>query len=148
MGRTDSERFWQKVWHDEDTGCWVWLASLSSGYGQFYTGAGDQKKKWKSHRYAYEVMIGPIPEGLDLDHLCRNRACINPYHLDPVPNDVNHLRATSFALQGACQRGHVDNPRNTRTFPSGKKYCRVCALERQRANIERHRRQDDADGTV
>lgn len=74
---------------DETTGCWVWQRCLNAyGYGQMRVGG----KAWLAHRYYYEQTCGPIPDGLELDHLCRNRACVNPDHLEPVTRSVNTLR--------------------------------------------------------
>jgi hypothetical protein len=74
-----SERFWAKVYRGDD--CWEWLAAKSTaGYGRFKVAGGLVQ----AHRFAYEDIVGPIPDGLQLDHLCRNRACVNPDHLEPT----------------------------------------------------------------
>lgn len=81
-------RFWSRV-AETVGGCWLWTAAkCDNGYGRFRAGS----VLVRTHRYAYELMVGDIPEGLDLDHLCRNRACVNPYHLDPVTRGVNVRR--------------------------------------------------------
>lgn len=73
------DRFWEKV--DKSGECWLWTAyTTKKGYGQTHIGG---KTKY-AHRVAYELSVGPIPDGKELDHLCRNRACVNPDHLDPV----------------------------------------------------------------
>ena len=70
-------------------GCWVWLgAKMRNGYGQLVVGGVH----YAAHRYAYQELVGAIPAGLDLDHLCRNRACTNPDHLEPVTRSENLLR--------------------------------------------------------
>lgn len=99
-GLTADERFWR--WVERGEGCWLWLASTDTkGYGLF----GAEGKLSKAHRYAYELLVGPIPEGLVLDHLCRVRHCVNPDHLEPVTTYENILRG-----EGACasrMRGKV-----------------------------------------
>ena len=74
------ERFWEKVNLNLFTGCWEWQASLVTGYGRFWT----DEKKHLSHRWAYETYVGSIPEGFEIDHLCRNRRCVNVGHMDIV----------------------------------------------------------------
>ena len=82
--RTVEERFWAKV--DKTDGCWLWTASIhTTGYGQFRI----QGRTVVAHREAYRMLVGPIPEGLDLDHKCRNRACVNPAHLRPATHKQN-----------------------------------------------------------
>lgn len=84
------ERFWEKV---EPTGfCWNWTASTRNGYGQISVG-GRKGRIAGAHRVAYELLIGPIPDGLVIDHLCRNTLCVNPDHLEPVTVRENALRA-------------------------------------------------------
>lgn len=81
--RTTEERFWEKV--DQSGDCWMWLASkYPSGYGAFWT-----DRCHAAHRIAYEYSVGPIPDGLFLDHTCRNRGCVNPAHLRVVTNQQN-----------------------------------------------------------
>ena len=94
--RSEAERFWEKV--DATGDCWEWTSSRTrKGYGGFRAVSG-----WASaHRWAYEHLVGPIPPGLQIDHLCRVRHCVNPDHMEPVTNQVNQLRGTALnALQG------------------------------------------------
>lgn len=106
--RMISERFWAKVLQDDDTGCWIWQASRfpQTGYGAFNV----QGRVVAAHRFAYEDMVAEIPPGLVLDHLCRVRACVNPYHLEPVTDAVNIARGKAPShlakRSGTCQRGH------------------------------------------
>lgn len=125
-----AERFWAKV--DTSGECWLWTAYCDpAGYGRFAmsrsTGTGY------AHRIAYELTIGPIPEGLELDHLCRNRGCVRPSHLEPVTTKVNSMRSTSpiaaNALKTHCPQGHAYDEENTRRH-NGRRDCRACSRER------------------
>ena len=110
MGKTIPvlDRFWAKVQQTES--CWLWTAARDHrGYGEFRVELPPARPA-KAHRFAYETLIGPIPDGLELDHLCRVRNCVNPEHLEPVTGRVNTLRGESPAAQNArkthCVRGH------------------------------------------
>lgn len=97
-----SPRFEQKYIIDPETECWEWVAyRMKSGYGQF----SDQGRVVYAHRYSYEQHHGPIPDGMQVDHLCRNRACVNPAHLESVTQQEN-LRRGVLRTKRACPRGH------------------------------------------
>lgn len=86
---TLDERFWSRV-VEGPGGCWLWIGYLDKdGYGVFHLG---HSQPVRAHRWSYEQMVGPIPDGLAIDHLCRIVACVNPYHLDPVTTAVNNER--------------------------------------------------------
>ncbi len=89
---TREERFWAKVDRSGPGGCWLWTASTREGYGYFGLGRRDEGMV-DAHRFAYELLVGPIPAGLEIDHLCRVRRCVNPPHLEAVTSAENKRRA-------------------------------------------------------
>lgn len=94
-----ASRFWDKVDKDGHDGCWLWTDATSwNGYGRFYTGS----RVMSAHRLSYELAVGPIPDGLQIDHLCRVRACVNPAHLEPVTLAEN-IRRGAAARSGDAQ---------------------------------------------
>lgn len=119
----DETRFWSKV---DAADCWEWTGGKDpEGYGRFRLPSG-----WvRAHRWAWEHFVGPIPERLVLDHLCRNRGCVNPEHLEPVTVKVNVLRGTSFVSQNVakthCPKGHPYDEHNT-IHRNGRRVCRAC----------------------
>lgn len=128
----DEARFWEKVDRRGDDECWEWLAATSRGYGHFWAGADESIL---AHRYAYKLLVGPIPEGMTIDHLCRNTGCVNPAHMEPVTLAENILRGESPSAKAArqthCIRGHEYTPENTHTVmrPDGRlrhRECRTC----------------------
>lgn len=124
---TPGERFWAKVLIGDPEDCWLWTAyKQKSGYGKF---TFDGKSRL-AHRVAYERFIGPIPDGLVLDHLCRNPACVNPAHLEPVTQTEN-IRRAARSHRTACIRGHEYTDANTHWTKSGSPVCRVCARLRR-----------------
>lgn len=123
-----AERFWAKV--EQRGECWIWTgAVVGAGYGHF--AQGGPSKMMLAHRWAYEAMVAPIPEGLVLDHLCLNKLCVNPEHLDPVTQAVNIDRNPNAinktcAQVTHCPRGHEYDERNAR-WHNGRRHCRACA---------------------
>jgi len=134
-----ADRFWSKVDYGADDECWPWTgASHSRGYGSAY----KDGRVTTAHRVAYELAVGPIPEGLEIDHLCRNKLCQNPAHLEAVTRAVNLARRVSNGpprnegpLFPTC--GHARVPANVYVTPGrGYEECRACRTEASR----RHRR--------
>lgn len=121
------DRVMRYLREDESTGCWVWTGGLTRGYGRLRA----HGRSLTAHRVVYEAMVGEIPEGLQLDHLCRNRACSNPEHLDPVPPRVNTLRGTGHGSETHCPQGHPYSAANTYRY-RGRRYCRECNRIRRR----------------
>ena len=112
---------------DGPFGCMEWTAARhANGYGYVTVRRGE---KQQAHRAAYELLVGPIPEGLQLDHLCKNRGCCAPSHLEVVPAAVNNARSSSpsalNALKTACPAGHEYTPENT-ISTRGRRRCREC----------------------
>ena len=123
-------------------GCWEWTGYVRpNGYGCF----AIQYRKPGAHRYAYQLFRGPIPTGLTLDHLCKNRVCVNPWHLEPVSLRENLLRssdtqATINAKKRACINGHPFDKANTGTQGGGRwRDCRTCRRESQQRRRKERR---------
>ena len=131
-------RFWDKV-EVVDSGCWEWRGGLATnGYGRFNLGNG---KSAPAHRITYNLFKGDIPEGLEPDHLCRNRKCVNPDHIEAVTRRENIMRgllpATNRNLQLSkthCPQGHSYDEINTYIDSRGYRHCRMCNRPTGRRN--------------
>ena len=137
------ERLIEKVSHEPMSGCWLFTGGLDTdGYGMIGIGSmlDGSRTVTKTHRVAYAFLVGPIPEGMTLDHKCRVRCCVNPDHLEPVPQPVNVLRGESPSAKNArkthCSHGHAFIEANTYiTIRKGQRQrrCRTCLLAWQKA---------------
>jgi hypothetical protein len=126
------ERF-KKYVDVQQSGCWKWTGSLTKGYGQMSDtyNKGVKRRSILAHRFAYERKYGCVPEGKQLDHLCRNRWCCNPDHLEPVTckENLNRGHHPNMILKrsGVCKRGHAVNKENMYYRKNGRLgYCRIC----------------------
>lgn len=122
----NTERFWSRV--DKSGECWIWQGAPNhAGYGRF--------NQQMAHRVAYEINVGPIPDGLTIDHLCKTRNCVNPAHMEPVTLAENVRRAERHTngndLKTECVHGHAFTAANTATH-NGKRKCKTCARDRAR----------------
>lgn len=131
-------RLASKIQVTEETGCWLWTASTDRyGYGRCST---PGRKVAKAHRVIYALLVGD--PGEMLDHLCRVPACVNPEHLEPVTNRENQLRGQGFVAANSnkveCINGHPFDEANTYyRAGSGRRDCRICTADRQRAYQKR-----------
>lgn len=122
-------RFWNSILKTDT--CWLWMGNRDlAGYGRFY----DGKKQVKAYRLIYELFIDKIPQGLSIDHLCRNKFCVNPGHLEPVTKLENLRRSPLWTGNKThCSRGHIFNNENTYIHASSKqRVCRPCQAARMR----------------
>lgn len=127
-----AERFWTQVDQSNPDGCWPYMGyRLPNGYGQ-YGSVG-------AHRLAYQLHIGPIPAGLVVDHLCRNKVCVNPAHLEAVTQQENVRRALGSATRTHCTNGHELTDENSyiRKDRPETKGCRTCRAAQAAACYER-----------
>jgi hypothetical protein len=149
----DLDRFLAKVNKKGPEGCWLWISALNKGYGQFHTG-GRAGRHFAAHRLAYELWVGPIPSGLDLDHTCHNadascrggstcqhRSCVNPAHLEPTTRAKNLRRGVQGQrAKTHCPQNHPYAGDNLYVRPrDGARICRACVREHVR-NYEARKR--------
>lgn len=134
---TPIERFFNKIERHREDHCWQWIGFTDAkGYGAF----GDGEGVVRAHRFAYEHFVAPIPDGLQIDHLCRNTSCVNPLHLQPVTAKENTHRApTHSGNRTHCRYGHEFTPENTKIVQRKRgtyRSCRACfdaKIEKRRA---------------
>jgi len=121
------KRFWDKV--ETTNSCWNWKGCLNNaGYGMFRVNG----KNYSPHRFSFETFIHKIPENMIIDHLCKNRSCVNPAHLDFVTNQENIRRGKNYqSKQTHCKRGHEFNAINSRLSIDGKRVCKICRNDNQ-----------------
>lgn len=132
-------RFWARVDRRGADDCWPWLAgAVPGGYGRFHVDG----RPVATHRFAYELACGPIPDGLQLDHLCRNRICVNPAHLEPVTCRENVRRGIGISAVNArktsCDHGHPLSGDNL-VIVCGRRTCRACRVEINKRHTENRR---------
>lgn len=134
---TPPERFERMYQPVPFSGCWIWTGALSSdGYGAFHVDGHCIQ----AHKFAYEQRGQQVPEGLELDHLCRIRCCVNPAHVEPVSHQLNMLRGAGVGSANAakthCKRGHPFDEPNTYARKGGR-VCRICNREDAKRYRER-----------
>jgi hypothetical protein len=132
------------IYRDPMVGCWIWFGSrFPGGYGRVNVNA--KAKGQQAHRVLYELLVGPVPDELELDHVCRVKACVNPRHLEPVKHVVNVRRGDRMRRRSHCNRGHAmtkDNLYFSGFYaPTGRRnhHCRACVLLRGIARRESKR---------
>ena len=125
-----TEKMLSKIEIIPESGCWVWMGATNlRGYGQVKRGFRGKKKIKGVHRIFYEHYVGPIPEGLEIDHLCRERTCVFPKHLKAVDHDENIRRGThnnQYKNASHCIYGHPFSGENLYIQPNGERTCRIC----------------------
>lgn len=134
------ERFERHYIPEPNSGCWLWLSSIvtpTKGYGSYgLIGNPDWRSKNRqlyAHRVSYELHVGEIPAGHDIDHNCRNTLCVNPDHLQPRSKKDHRQVSWDRILKGNCKRGHTMDDRNTWIEKTGARHCRKCHADREAA---------------
>ena len=131
------ERFETKYTPEPNSGCWIWDAAIDrKGYGRFQLNGRNAK----ASRVSYEMFVGPIPDGLTLDHLCRVRCCVNPLHLEPVTNRENIRRGNTGqhnAVKTHCPQGHPYSGDNLVVHKNGWRKCRACKAQQKKRHKQR-----------
>lgn len=119
-----------RVTEDPRTGCWLWTRSktVRGGYAQMNIG---NNRVVRVHRWLYELLVAPVDVGIDLDHLCRVRHCVNPSHLEPVTRGENVRRGAAAQPKPTCAKGHVVDGNNAYVRPTGRRECAMCKRERR-----------------
>ncbi len=144
-GMTAEERFWFYV--DVTPVCWEWTGPVDDwGYGRLWTG----ERRVHAHRYCYALLVGPIPVGLTLDHLCRVTVCVNPDHLEPVDAIANIMRGYGLPARNArkthCVNGHPFTPENTSIRSrTGHRTCKACRKQVDKRRYQRQKAQRERD---
>ena len=128
---------------DKKTGCWLWGGAVSPGpaSGNWAYGVITFRGRLKmAHRVNYELLVGPIPDGRQLDHLCRNTLCVNPAHLEPVTPKLNINRGRRFEAEKThCPEGHPLSGKNLYLKKDGWRECRTCRKKKYREWVEKNR---------
>ena len=143
------DRFWAKVQAEPNSGCWLWEASVTNdGYGNFYVPG----KPMTAHRFSYEVHRGLVPPGLEIDHLCRIRNCVNPDHLEAITHLENIRRGTPGRYnlyKTHCPQGHPYRGDNLYSGFNGDRRCRICSrVNARRGNARAKLKREAEQGYV
>ncbi len=144
ISRPLEERFWEKVEFTDD--CWIWQAAAANGYGVFTMAKNEvgRKMSCRAHRVAYQLMREAIPSGLVIDHLCRTKLCVHPWHLEAVTDKTNLMRGAGSPARNArkthCKRHHPLADDNLIIDHQGFRQCRRCNMLRGRQKRARKNR--------
>ena len=134
------QRFWDTVAPGDLGACWSWPKCVDrSGYGHVFV--GEKKRKTnrcvKAHRLAYTLLRGEIGDGLVVDHVCKNRKCVNPWHLEQVRQGENLARGATNTSKTHCPQGHEYTEENTYNRSNGNRSCKVCGRARDRVRVKK-----------
>ena len=138
LAKTARQRFDDNIAYAGD--CIVWTGVTSRGYGRLQLNNGKRVVSQAAHRFAWEQQNGPVAEGFELDHLCRNTICVNPAHLEPVTHLENVRRGALFVTH--CSKGHAYDSKNTcvvKTATGTQRRCRACRRESMRKRRSHHK---------
>ena len=142
---TKDERFWAKVVPEPNSGCWIWCGDTNGNYGSHSMYVDKKPFRVLAHRFSYELLVGKIPEGKQIDHLCKNKFCVNPDHLELVTPYENTMRTPVGArgnnqIKEKCKLGHELNGSNLAFDGRGHAKCRKCSVLYAQAYQDRNPR--------
>ena len=127
-------RFWSHVRKDaNESGCWLWTRARKNGYGTTGFTIEGKFRSERAHRVAYALTYGPIPEGWEVDHVCKVRDCVRPDHLEALPRNA-HQRRWEKEPQATCRKGHPRTQENAYWY-KGYPTCRICQNSRRKARV-------------
>lgn len=123
LTKNDLKRLWNGIVVNPINGCWEWTGTIKDGYGRFFYGGRKLNRRVRVHRMMYAIFMGNVKDNIELDHLCKNKGCCNPFHLEPVSHDENMFRTRkTHCIHGHLLSDKILNRKNRK----GERRCLIC----------------------